>query len=231
MELEGATSERMLLEAELRVRRRRVLRAEAAVAGVFALGLGAVFAAKETAPGAFEAAVAFFAVATFGSLLAVWRTARRHWRCPACDVRWDTRDTLASFHWNHCPSCGAGLCAYPVQRDRERAAHIAFALADLPHDELVARFERRRRRGLWLAGAAALVGLAVLACIQGLELGEMAEQGVVAAFAAAVAGSLVWAMRCPRCQTGVIAAGRHCQRCGLHLGDGAGGETGNRDRL
>lgn len=214
-----ATSERRLREAEFRERRRQLLRSQGTVLVAFALGLGLAIGAKEMAPAAFDAAVAVFVLGGVVSLLAAWRTARRAWRCPACDVRWESSDSLASFHWNHCASCGAALQAIPEQRERERLALAEFALEGLPHDELVARFTRRRRLGLLAAGAVALAGLAALVWVHAQGFGEPVTQGVAALFVAVAAAAAVLGSRCPRCRGGVVAGkGGHCQRCGLSLG-------------
>ena len=186
---------------------------------VFLLGLLAIVVAKETDPAAIEGATAGFVLAIFASLLFVWRTANRHWRCPSCDVRWETSDTLASFHWNHCTSCGAPLRAYPQQRERERAALTDFALAARSREELRADFERRRRRSLIAAGVATVAGLAALLAIEQTDVPEWVGQGTVALFTAIVAATVVHGARCPRCRTGIVTRGHHCQRCGLQLGD------------
>lgn len=214
------SSERMLLEAVFRERRRRVLRAEGWVVAAALIGLAAVAVAKQTAPAFFEVATAVFVLSVLASLLWVWRTANRYWRCPECDVRWETSETLASFNWNHCPSCGTPLLAHPKQRDQERAAFTEFALAALSHEELVERFERRRRRSMIVAGVGVLLGVALLVWVESLELGEFAGQGVAAFFSAVALGTVIWGARCPRCRTGIVGRGRHCQRCGLSLDDG-----------
>lgn len=228
MESELTTSERMLLEAEFRERRRRVLRAEAGVVAAAVLGILGVVVAKQTAPAAFEAATAVFVLSVLGSLLWVWRTANRYWHCPGCEVRWETRDTLASFQWNHCTHCGTPLRTYPSQREQERAAFTEFALEALPHEEWVARFERRRRRSLIAAGAAAVLGIGLLVFVGSLELGEFAGQGVAAFFTAVVVGTTLWGSRCPRCRTGIISRESHCQRCGLSLGEEISEPSGPR---
>lgn len=207
----------MLVEASFRERRRTVLRAEGLVLACAVLGLGLVALVKGSGEAAVETAIACFVISVAGAMLNVWQVANRHWRCPACDVRWETRDTLASFQWNHCPSCGEALRAFPRPRDHERAARIAFEAGAPSHDQLVRDFERRNRRGAWLAGLAAAAGLVAMLWVSTSGLGETVEHAVVAGFGAAVAGSLVWGARCPRCRTGVIARGRHCQRCGLSL--------------
>jgi hypothetical protein len=222
------TSEGTPLEAEFRERRRRVLRAQGAVLVCAVLGLAAVYAARQAAPDAFEAAVAGFVLATFGSILRVWWTARRHWRCPACDVRWQAQDAWASFSWNHCTTCGAPLLAAPVEREREREAARRFEMeaAVRTGDSWRARFEGRRRRSRWAAGLAALAGVGALAWVQARGAGEMLEQSVAAGLVAIVTGTLIWGARCPRCESGTIGEGRHCQRCGLKL---AGAEDRGAD--
>jgi predicted RNA-binding Zn-ribbon protein involved in translation (DUF1610 family) len=229
MEVATSAAERMLLEAEFRARRGRVLRAEGHVVLAAAIGLGAVVVARQAAPAAFEPATAFFVLATLGSLLRVWWVANRHWRCPACEVRWETKETLASFAWNHCPSCGAPLRAYPVQREQERAALAEFALDPRSPGELLDLFERRRRRGLWAAAVAMAAAAVALVWMAGHDLGDTIVQSVMAGFGALVAGAMLWAARCPRCRSGIIGQGRHCQRCGLRLaeiGDPADPRTG-----
>jgi protein-S-isoprenylcysteine O-methyltransferase Ste14 len=219
MQAGASTADGMLREAEFLQRRRRVLRAEALVALAFVLGLGLVAAAKLTSPDHLEVATAFFVVSLFGSMLRVWRIANRHWRCPACDVRWGTRETLASLHWNHCPSCGEALRVHPRQRERERIAQAAFELEALPIEILRERFAQRRRRALVWVGLVIAAGVCLLVWVQGRfpAARDWLENLVVAGFGGVVVGLLVWGMRCPRCQTGVLVRGRYCMRCGLRL--------------
>jgi hypothetical protein len=225
MQTGPSDAERMQLEAGFRARRRRVLRAQAGVAVCALLGLGLVIVAKQAAPGAFEGAVACFAIATFASLGVAWQTARRHWRCPACEERWASQDVLASFAWNHCARCGAPLLAHPVQRERERLASLQFAMQAPSHEELLSRFERRRRSALIAAGLVVLAGLAALVQVQARAPAEWVENAVVAGFGGVVAGILVWGGRCPRCRSGIVGRGRSCQRCGLRLDpDGGSGD-------
>jgi hypothetical protein len=212
------TLELRLRESEFAERRGRVLRSQAAVGAVFVAGLALVAAARAAAPGAFEPATAFLSLGTLGALLVASRTARRHWRCPVCHVRWEAGHAWASAAWNHCPACGAALRAHPRQRDAERLAATRFAQEDVPHDRLVARFERRRRRALRGAGAVAAAGIAALVWVQGRGWGERVEQLVVAAVAGLVTALAVLGARCPRCRSGaVLGRQRHCQRCGLSL--------------
>jgi hypothetical protein len=207
----------MRLEAGFRDRRRRVLRAEAAVAVCAVLGLGGVAAARQLAPALFEAATALFVLSTFGALGFVWWTARRHWRCPACDARWRTQESLASFAWNHCAACGTPLLAHPAQQEPERRAALEFELAGSMGGSWRARFEARRRRARWASAAALAVGGVGLVCIQPYGLGEDVLRALGAGLGAIVVGTHLWGSRCPRCTRGAIGEGHHCQRCGLAL--------------
>jgi hypothetical protein len=212
------TNEHLLRAAEFEARRRRVLRAMAAFALATLGGVGLMLAARTFAPDDFDAGVAVFLAFFAATGLALWRTLGRHWRCPACAARWDTGDALASAHWNHCPTCGAPLRPAPAQATHERITTTQFALDDIPHDEIVSRFQRRRRRRLLGAGAVIVAGVATLVWVRDQGWGDAAEQVVVALFAGIVAAVGLTGTRCPRCQIGIVAGkARHCQRCGLLL--------------
>jgi hypothetical protein len=217
-------------EAQLGERRRRVLRAEALVAASFGLGLAGVAAAKELAPGAFEEATAGFVLALAGSLLLVARTARRHWRCPACDVRWETSDTLASFHWHHCPACGVALTQARLPRPRERAASLDFELSRAAGADLRSTVERRRRRSRWVAGGCLALGLASLVWLDSVGAPEWIHRAAIAAAGGTSLALLVHGARCPRCGTGALVRGVYCSRCGLSLDADLGAPQGPERR-
>ena len=222
------TAELMQVEALFQERRRRVLRAEALVAAALALGLLVVLAAKGSAPQHVTAAIAVLVALLSSAMLNVWRIARRHWRCPACDVRWQTVETLASLEWNHCSSCGAALRAHPRERELERSARLAFEREALPRDALLERLARRRRRALWSAAGILLAGLGFLAWLESRGVGNQVLQVALAGVSVAVAVTAVSGARCPRCMVGMLAPGRHCMRCGLHFEPPADAERGAR---
>jgi rubredoxin len=150
--------------------------------------------------------------------LSLWRTARRDWRCPACDVRWESQDALAAGRWNHCAACGVELRANPHQAEKERLATTEFEFEDLPHPELVARFRRRRRLGLIGLGASALLLVAALAVAHAQGWGKLAQQGIAASFTGVAVAVVATTARCPRCRVGILASeARHLQRCGFVL--------------
>jgi hypothetical protein len=211
--------ESLLREAAFQERRRSVLRSMTALALATLAGIGLMLVARAYAPRAFDASVAVFLAAFAASGLAFWYRLRRHWRCPGCNVRWESGDALASAHWTHCPSCGESLRATPEQAAHERIASTHFALGDRSHEELVGSFLRRRRLGRIVAAVAVVCGAAVLVWGQQRGWSELAEQVVVALVAGLVAAVVVTSARCPRCRLGIVAGrGRHCQRCGLLLG-------------
>lgn len=213
-------------EAEFEERRRRVLRAFALLIAVFAVGIAVLVAAKELRPESYDDVIPIFVLAAGAGFLALWRTTRTHWRCPACDARWKFDETLASGHWNHCGLCGAPLRATLVEGEREREARSRLALDPVSDEVLVAGFLRRRRRGALAAGVAVLAGVAALMVVQRQGWGPVAEQVVVALFMAVAAAVFMHSARCPRCRVGIVAGKqRHCGRCGLELRpdlDGAG---------
>ena len=218
-------AELFLREAEFLQRRRRVLRSMGALGAVAAAGIALPLLAKLWAPEAFDAAVMLFVAGIAVAGLSHVRSLRRDWRCPACDVRWEGNDVLASSNWNHCAACGAALRAAPQQHERERLAVTEFALQHLPHQELEARFRRRRRLGLLACGGVALLGVAAFALVRAQGWGEWAQNGVVALCAGLGVAAVALAARCPRCSVGILAKGRHCQRCGFALQpDGAAQE-------
>jgi hypothetical protein len=210
-------AEVFLREAQFLERRRRVLRAFGLLGVVATGGIALCLVAKAWAQEAFEAAVIVFVVGTAAAGLAYLRTLRRDWRCPACDVRWESNDVLAGSNWNHCAACGAALRAAPQQRERERLAVTEFALQHLSHEELEARFLRRRRLGLLAFGGVALLGVVAFALVRAQGWGEWAQNGVVALCAGLGVAAVALAARCPRCGVGLLAKGRHCQRCGFAL--------------
>jgi hypothetical protein len=223
------TDAQLLHAAEFEARRRRALRAMGVLVLASVTGLGLAMAAHELAPELFEPAVMLFVV-TFGATgLALWRTLRRHWRCPACDARWDSSDVLASAHWNHCATCGEPLRVSPIESTREQSAVARFDRDETPHEELLARFLRRRRLGMLAAGVVAIAGVATLVWVQHQGWGELGEQAVVALFGGMLAAVVVTGARCPRCRVGIVArAGRHCQRCGLVLRSEVSGAADRR---
>jgi hypothetical protein len=209
----------LLREPEFEGRRRRVLRAMGVFVWVSAAGLGVVIAVRALAPGAFDRGVMVFVGGFALSGLALWRTARRHWRCPACDARWELSDVLASRFWNHCARCGVALRAARPPTAREDAARARFEAEGLAPDELARRFRQQQRRSGLAAAALCVAGVATLAGIAGRGLPEWVEQGVVAGFAGIVLAVVVTGARCPRCRRGVLAGpGSHCPRCGLAPG-------------
>ena len=157
------------------------------------------------------------AIAVAGSLLLVVRTARRHWRCPACDVRWETNDTLASFHWNHCSACGVALNGTPEPRSQEHAAAVQFELSRAAGVDVRRGIERRRRRSRWIAAGCLVVGIASLVWLEAAGASEWLRHAVIAAAGGSSLAILVHGARCPRCLTGTLARGRYCSRCGLSL--------------
>jgi hypothetical protein len=158
-----------------------------------------------------------FAVALLGSLLRVVHVARRVWRCPVCGVRWAAGDSLASFQWNHCPSCGEPLRAFPRERERERIARMAFEMETLGGAALRRRFALRRRRAAWLAGALVLAGVAAWAWVHGRASRDWMEDALAAGLGGAVAAVFLWSMRCPRCRGGLVGQAGACMRCGFRL--------------
>lgn len=213
-----AASEIHLRESVFLERRGRVLRAMGALYAVAAGGIGLCVVAKAWAPEAFDLCAMLFVGGSALSGLSLWRTLRRDWRCPACDVRWEANDALGSSAWNHCRSCGAELRANPQQADRERLAATAFALEDLPHAERVARFRRRRRLGLAALGAAALLLVAAFAFAHARGWGRTGQQAIAALFAGVAVAVGALSARCPRCRAGMLSGeGRHCPRCGFVL--------------
>jgi uncharacterized protein (DUF983 family) len=214
------TAELLTREAEFLTRRRRVARALASIPLTLVLGVGFLLAARELAPDAFDVAVALLVLGLAASCLQLWRVHRRHWRCPDCGAGWDLKDGFASAHWNHCQACGVPLRAAPAHSAVERTALREFE--ELPSEELVKRFVRRRRWGMAGALGVFAAGLAALLWSQGRGWGGFAQNAVVAAFAGLVTAIVMLSARCPRCRIGIVAGrDRHCQRCGLLLRPGA----------
>lgn len=212
------SSDLLLREAKFEERRRRTVRRMGAFILAAVGGMGLMVAAHAWAPAAFDACGVAFLVALATTGLALCYTLRRHWRCPACEVRWEAQDVLASTHWNHCPSCGEALRAAPKQSPRERIAQTEFALENLSSEELAARFRRRRRRSLMAASAALIAALATLVWASQQGWSRRALQAVGALSGGVVFSIVVLSSRCPRCGVGVIAGeSGHCQRCGLRL--------------
>jgi DNA-directed RNA polymerase subunit RPC12/RpoP len=206
-----------LREAEFLQRRRRALRS-LSLLGVAGLGgIALPIIAKLWAPEAFDAATMLFVGGVAITGLAHVRILRRDWRCPACEVRWQNNDVLASGYWNHCAACGAELRAAPQLQERERLAATEFELQHLPHDELEARFLRRRRRGLLAFGGVVLLGAVLFGVVQAQGWGELVRSAVVALCAGLGVAVAALAARCPRCSVGLLVKGRHCQRCGFAL--------------
>jgi hypothetical protein len=210
-------AELFLREAEFLARRRRVLRSMGRFAAAAVIGLALPILAKLWAPEAFDPAVMLFIAAIAVTGLAHVRTLRREWRCPACEMRWQGNDVLASGYWNHCATCGAALRAAPQQHERERLATTEFELQHLPQEELEARFRRSRRRGLLAFGGVVLLGAVLFGVVQAQGWGEYARNVVVAGCAGLGVAVTALAARCPRCSVGLIGKGRHCQRCGFHF--------------
>jgi len=218
-------AELFLREAEFLERRRRVLRSMGALGAVAVAGIALPVLAKLWAPQAFDGAVMIFVAGVAVAGLSHVRTLRRDWRCPACEVRWEGNDALGSSHWNHCAACGATLRAAPQQRERERLAATEFELQQLPHEELAARFLRRRRLGLLAFGGVVLLSAVAFAVVQAQGWGEPARSVVVASCAGLGVAFAALAARCPRCSVGLVGKGRHCQRCGFQFEpDGAAPE-------
>ena len=191
--------------------------------GGFALGLAGLFAVRAVAPDAFQAANAIFVLLLAATGFSYWRTLRRSWRCPACNVRWQSDDVLASRVWKHCATCGAPLRVGPEPIERERT-HRDLPLTDPDDPSLAESFLRRRRRGMIAAGGVMAVGMAAYAWVHAHDLGEMAEQLVLAICVGISVVTAVLGARCPRCKIGVMTgAARHCQRCGWTRPANAGG--------
>lgn len=210
-------AETFLHEAEFLARRSRALRA---CGRLFAVGIGGIalcLLAKTSAPQAFQAAVILFVLSTAAAGLSYAYVLRRHWRCPVCDVAWESNDILGSSVWNHCAACGATLRAAPQQRERERLAVAEFEIQHLSRRELEARFLRRRRWGLAAFAGVVAVGVAGLVLVQIQGWGQNGRIGVMALCSGLGVATAALASRCPRCSVGLVGPGRHCARCGFAL--------------
>ncbi len=209
-------SDVLLHQAEFEARRRRVLARLGGLLLIFALGLALLIAARQSGPVAEEAAAAVFSLTLIATGLWLWRTLRRVWRCPACDVRWVLGDALASLHWNHCAHCGTALRATAVRSTREREQLDAFDPSELA--DAGARLQRRGRIGLAVATCLAVVGLAVAAWAHGAGWSPLLQHAAIALVVGIGTVAAFVTSRCPRCSAATLGArGGHCQRCGLVL--------------
>lgn len=208
-----STDQELLYSAEFQARRRLMLASAGRLFGGSALGLAVYVVLCESSPAikdgdtATALLVVLFAVLGFD----YWRTLRNDWRCPACEVRWDGAELLASSTWNHCGDCGAPL----------RAAPQGIEPAAPPVDgdaALAERFLARRRTAMFAAGGVGVAGIAAFLWVHAHGWGDLAEQIVLAGFFAASVATGVHGMRCPRCRTGVVKGrAQHCPRCGWAL--------------
>ncbi len=199
--------------SEFQERRRQVLRRQGHVLGIAFVGLAVLgFAAGRDEAELGAAVLPVWVIALLTVLARTWWLARREWRCPDCDERFQATDVFAASLWSHCPHCGV---AFRQDGPSPAVAEALRRTEGESHETLVERLKARRRMmGVGLVAVVLVAG--VLWWLAGRHgLGE--EREWIGVLAGGVATGLgLHAARCPRCERGIVAAGR-CPTCGFEV--------------